>query len=173
MRRVTIAFENTAIADVLFTFAEFAGRSIVAGSDVQGNVSAIIDDQPWDQALSAILRAQGLVAQEDESGIIRVDNVTNLNDREAVEPLITQTYRVNYATAAELTTALAPLATERGSISASTGTNALIVTDILRVHEAMAGLIQGLDVRTPQVQIQAKIIFVSRTDLNESGSRTT
>ena len=169
MRRVTIAFENTAIADVLFTFAEFASRSIVAGSDVQGNVSAIIDNQPWDQALSAILRAHGLVAQEDESGIIRVDNVTNLNDREAVEPLITQTYRVNYATAAELTTALQPLATERGSISASAGTNALIVTDILRVHEAMAGLIQGLDVRTPQVHIQAKIIFVSRTDLNEFG----
>ena len=169
MRRITVAFENTPIDDVLFTFAEFADRSIVAGSDVDGNVSAIIDNQPWDMALSAILRAQGLVAQEDESGIIRVDNVENIDTREDVEPLLTRTYRVNYATAAELTDALTPLATERGSIVAATGTNSLIVTDIERVHSAMQNLIGGLDVRTPQVQIQAKIIFVSRTDLNEFG----
>ena len=168
-RRVTVAFENTPIADVLFTFAEFAGRSIVAGSDVIGTVSAIIDNQPWDRALDAILTVQGLVAREMETGIIRVDNVTNLNERESVEPLITRTYRINFATASELTTALTPVVSERGSMSAAAGTNSLIVTDIERVHEAVLDLIQGLDVRTPQVQIQAKIIFVNRTNLNEFG----
>jgi type IV pilus assembly protein PilQ len=169
MRRISVAFENTPVTDVLFTFAEFADRSIIAGSGVSGNVSAIIDSQPWDEALNAILRAQGLVATEMQSGIIRVDNITDVGTREDIEPLLTQTYRVNYATAGELTTALAPLATGRGSIVASTGTNSLILTDIERVHQAMANLIQGLDVRTPQVQIQAKIIFVSRTDLQEFG----
>jgi type IV pilus assembly protein PilQ len=169
MRRISVAFEATPISDVLFTFAEFADRSIIAGSDVTGTVSAIIDNQPWDQALEAILRAQGLVATEDQTGIIRVDNFESVDAREEVEPLMTRSYRVNYATAAELVTALTPLATERGSITTAPGTNSLIVTDILRVHEAMAGLIQGLDVRTPQVQIQAKIVFVSRTDLEEFG----
>ena len=169
MRRITVAFENTPVQDVLFTFAEFTDRSIVAGADVTGNVSAIIDNQPWDEALNAILRAQGLVVLEMESGIIRVDNVTNIGARELVEPLVTVAYRVNYATAAELATALAPLTTERGSIVAASGTNSLIVTDIERVQQAMHGLITGLDVRTPQVQIQAKIIFVSRTDLAEFG----
>ena len=167
--RVTVSFENTPIAEVLFTFADFAGRSIVAGSEVTGSVSAIIDNQPWDRALEAILSAQGLVAREMDTGIIKVDNVTNLNTREAVEPLITRTYRVNFATASELVLALAPLMTERGSVSAATGTNALIVTDIERVHDAVTDLIQGLDIRTPQVQIQAKIIFVNRTNLSEFG----
>ena len=164
-----MAFENTPIAEVLFTFADFAGRSIVTGSEVAGNVSAIIDNQPWDRALEAILSAHGLVAREMETGIIKVDNFTNLNTHEAVEPLATRTYRVNFATASELVLALTPLMTERGSVSAATGTNALIVTDIERVHEAVASLIQGLDIRTPQVQIQAKIIFVNRTNLSEFG----
>ncbi len=168
-RRITVAFENTPIQDVLFTFADFAGRSIVAGSLVTGTVSAVIDNQPWDQALDAILTAQGLSAREMETGIIRVDNITNLNEREGVEQLITDTYRVNFGTAAELATALVNIKTTRGSITAAAGANALIVTDIQRVHDAVRELVTGLDVRTPQVQIVAKIVFVNRTDLNEFG----
>ncbi len=49
------------------------------------------------------------------------------------------------------------------------GTNTLIVSDIRRVQDAVAALLQDLDVRTPQVSIQAKIIFVNRTDLDDMG----
>jgi type IV pilus assembly protein PilQ len=168
-RRITVSFENTPMLEALYTFADFSGRSIVAGAGVAGAVSAVIDNQPWDEALRAILTANGLVATELESGIIRVDNIQNLNTQEAIEPLITETYRINFGTATELATAITPLATERGNIVAAAGANALIVTDIQRVHDAVGALIQGLDVRTPQVQIQAKIVFVNRTDLNEFG----
>jgi type IV pilus assembly protein PilQ len=168
-RRITVSFENTPILEVLYTFADFAGRSIVAGSGVTGTVSAVIDDQPWDRALEAILQANGLVANEMQTGIIRVDNITNLNTAETVEPLLTETYRINFGTAAELATALTPIKSARGQVSSAPGANALIVTDIARVHDAVRDLIQGLDVRTPQVQIQAKIVFVNRTDLNEFG----
>lgn len=167
--RITIAFEGTPILDVLSTFAEFSGRSIVPGAGVTGTVSAVINDQPWDQALDVILSANGLSAREMETGIIRVDNVTNLNTQEAVEPLLTQTYRVNFGTAAELALAVTPIKSARGQISSAAGANALIVTDIARVHEAVQDLIESLDVRTPQVQIQAKIVFVNRTDLKEFG----
>ena len=37
------------------------------------------------------------------------------------------------------------------------------------MHDAVASQIQQLDLRTPQVQIQAKIMFVNRTNLNEFG----
>jgi len=45
----------------------------------------------------------------------------------------------------------------------------LVVSDIARVQDAVAELLQQLDVETPQVSISAKIIFVNRTDLNELG----
>lgn len=168
-RRISIQFTNTPIQDVLLSFAAFSGRSIIPGSGVAGLVTADIRNQPWDVALRAILSRHGLVAEEDDYGIIVVDNIGDLNDREAVEPIRTVAYRINYATASELQAAIQPLLSERGSVTSGQGTNTLIVSDIQRVQDAVETLLQDLDVRTPQVNIKAKIIFVNRTDLNELG----
>ena len=169
MRRISVTWTEAPINDVLLAFAAFSGRSIVPGSNVQGFVTADINDQPWDVALRHILQGQGLAADEDESGIIRVDNIADLNDREAIEQILTRAHRISYATAAELQTAVTPLLTERGSVTIGTGTNTLIVSDIERVQVAIERLLTELDIRTPQVSIQAKIIFVNRTDLDELG----
>lgn len=167
--RITVEFSGTSVQDVLFTFAEFSGRSIVAGETVSASITAKIDDQPWDEALDVILATNGFVATELPSGIIRVDDIQSLSERESVEPPYTRTYRINYATAEELATAIEGLTTERGSVSFAPGSNALIVSDVPRVHQDVEDLIRSVDVRTPQVSIQAKIIFVNRTDLAELG----
>ncbi len=168
-RRITVSFTATPIQDVLFTFAEFAGQSIVSGSDVAANVSADIRDQPWDIALQTILEAHGLAAREMETGIIRVDNIENLSQRETIEPVSTRPYRVNYATAEEIQTSVQGMLSERGTVSIGEGTNTVIVTDVPRVLDAVQQLVAELDVRTPMVSISAKIVFVNRTDLREFG----
>ncbi|HSM04107.1 MAG TPA: secretin N-terminal domain-containing protein [Longimicrobiales bacterium] len=167
--RISVEFTETPIEEVLFTFAEYSGRSIVSGNAVQGAISAKIDQQPWDEALDVILRSNGFVATELPSGIIRVDNIESLSTRETVEPPYTRTYRINYATAEELSVAVEGLTTDRGTVSAAPGSNALIVSDVERVHRDVEELIRTVDIRTPQVSIQAKIIFVNRTDLDELG----
>ena len=48
-------------------------------------------------------------------------------------------------------------------------TNTLIVTDVPSVIQRVDQMVQQLDVRTPQVTIEAKIIFVNRTDAEELG----
>ncbi len=168
-RRISITFTNSPIQDVLASFASFSGKSIVPGSDITGLVNATVLDQPWDIALRTIVSTQGLVVEEDEYGILRVDNITKLNEREAVEPIITQAHRINYGTATELQTAMTPLLSARGKVTVGQGTNTLVVSDILRVQNQVRTLLTELDVRTPQVSIQAKIIFVNRTDLDELG----
>jgi len=169
-QRITVTFMATPIAEVLFTFAEFADRSIVPGVDVEASVSAKIGDQPWDVALQAILESYGLVAQEMESGIIRVDNLENLNARELMEPPSTRAFQINYATAQELMTAVQPLLTQdRGQVSVGASTNTLIVTDVTRVLDQIEALVAELDRETPQVGISAKIIFINRTDLRDFG----
>ena len=168
-RRISITFTNSPMQDVLLSFASFSGKSIVPGSNVTGIVTADIRDQPWDIALRSILSAYGLAAEEDDYGIIRVDNINDLNQREEVEKIITQAHRINYATATELQTAIQPLLTDRGNITVGQGTNTLVVSDIERVQNAVRQLLTELDVRTPQVSIQAKIVFVNRTDLDELG----
>lgn len=168
-RRISVTWTEAPINDVLLAFAAFSGRSIVPGSNVQGFVTADINDQPWDVALETILAGQGLVAEEMPSGIIRVDNITDLNERETIEPILTRTHRISFAPASEVSAMVEPILTERGNVTVGQGTNTLIVSDINRVQEQVSQLLADIDIQTPQVTIQAKIIFVNRTDLDELG----
>jgi type IV pilus assembly protein PilQ len=168
-RRISVTWTQAPINDVLLAFAAFSGQSIVPGSNVTGFVTADINDRPWDVALQTILSTQGLVAEEDAYGIIRVDNIADLNDREAIEPIETQAHRIAFATAAELQASIQPLLTERGNVTVGSGTNTLIVSDIRRVQNQIASLLADLDIETPQVSIQAKLIFVNRTALQDLG----
>ncbi len=168
--RMTVTFTKASIEEVLFTFSEVADRTIVSGPGVTGSVTAQIRDQPWDAAMQAILESQGLVAEEKDNGIIRVDDIQSLADRVNLEPLVTEAFRINYATATELSEAIRALLTPaRGQVSVALATNMVIVTDIQRVVDRVGELIGELDIRTPQVTISAKIIFVNRTDLHEFG----
>src|ERR671920_887947 len=57
----------------------------------------------------------------------------------------------------------------RGSVTADTATNTLIITEVPSRMNDVISYVRDLDVRTPQVAIKAKIIFVSRTDIEELG----
>jgi type IV pilus assembly protein PilQ len=97
--RITVAWQQAPIRDVIAAFALFSGRTIVVGKNVQATVDAEIADQPWDVAMSAILAAHGLAAQEDPNGIIVVDTYEAIASRVAAEPLVTRTIRLNYTRA--------------------------------------------------------------------------
>lgn len=169
MPRITVTFENTDIRDVLNTFADFTGKSFVPGAGVEGAITANIRNQPWDLALKAILEAQGLTAVETATGIIRVDQLQNLQERQQLIQLQTRIFKINYAPVQDLANALQPAISERGQVIANEATNSIIVTDLEENIEVAAQLIEDLDVRTPQVTISAKIIFVDRSDIEEMG----
>ncbi|MGD8866518.1 MAG: AMIN domain-containing protein [Gemmatimonadales bacterium] len=169
MPRITVTFESTDMRDVLNNFAEFTGKSIVPGVGVQGNVTANIRNQPWDLALKAILDAHGLTAVETATGIIRVDELQNLKERQALVELQTQIFKVNYAPVQSVAEALAPAISERGKVISNEATNSVIVTDVPENLEISRQIIGDLDVRTPQVVISSKIIFIDRTDIEEIG----
>lgn len=166
---ITVSFYETPIRDVLFAFAEFSGRSIVAGAGVDGLLSAEILGQPWDVALRTLVEAYGLVVHEQEDGIIRVEDARQLFENDAVRPVATRSFRISYVEAAELEVLAEALLTERGRTSVGVATNSLVVTDVPRVLDAVAELVETLDVRVRQVDIAAKIIFINRTGLEGFG----
>jgi type IV pilus assembly protein PilQ len=173
VRRITVTFEQTDMREVLASFADFAGRSIIPGERV-GDIRVPwvqFTNEPWDAAFRALLQAYGLAAEELPGGIIRVDRIEALAQRAAAEPLVTEMFRINYVPAAELLTTFDGLVTERGNLAVNAATNTLIITDIAGVVRDLASLIQRLDVPVPQVAIEAKIIFVDRTQLEALGIR--
>ncbi|HXE57154.1 MAG TPA: secretin N-terminal domain-containing protein [Gemmatimonadales bacterium] len=168
--RITVTWDNADIADVVAGFAAFSGRTIILGKDIQGKVTAEIKNQPWHQAFLAVLATQGLSAQEMPGGIIRVDSPKALAALDSLEPLETAVVRINYARADSLLPSVEAVLTKgRGKVVADKGTNALIVTDTRSRLPNIEEFVRGLDVRTPQISIQAKIIFVDRTEIEELG----
>ncbi len=188
--RITVTYQDADIRDVIAAFATFSGRTIVVGKDVAGSITAEIKNQPWDVALRAILQGQGLAAAEDAvSGIITVDSYKNIASKQASEPLVTQLVAVNYANAGSLVPTLTGLLSRdctpggvpqanqnaqtscfaRGAIAADTATNTLLITETPTRLADLLAYVKNLDVRTPQVAIKAKIIFVNRTDIEELG----
>ncbi|MDH5315556.1 MAG: hypothetical protein OEW44_03690, partial [Gemmatimonadota bacterium] len=146
------------------------GRTIILGNGVSGTVSAEIRDKPWSQAFQAILASQGLSAQEMPGGIIRVDAPGALAELDSLEPLETSVLRVNYVQAGQIANSIKGILTKnRGNIVADTATNSLIITDTRSRMPSVVEFARGLDIRTPQVSIQAKIIFVDRTDIEQLG----
>ena len=191
--RITVTYQDADIKEVITAFASFARRTIVVGRAVTGQVTTEIIDQPWDVALQAILKSQGLDASEDaSSGIITVDSYANLLTKQASEPLATQMVKLNYANASSIrATVLSLLSRDcsaaaaagggaaataggtgcvvRGSVVSDSGTNSLLVTDVPSRMADLLTFMRDLDFRTPQVAIKAKIISVDRTRLEELG----
>jgi type IV pilus assembly protein PilQ len=188
--RITVTYQDADIRDVIAAFASFSGRTIVVGKDVQGTITAEIKNQPWDVALRAILQGQGLAAAEDAlTGIITVDSYKNIAAKQSTEPVVTQLVAINYASAASLVPTLTNLLAKdcipggvpeapqnartscysRGAVAADTATNTLLITETPSRMADLLSYVKSLDVRTPQVAIKAKIIFVNRTDIEELG----
>jgi type IV pilus assembly protein PilQ len=168
--RITVTWDRASIADVVAGFAAFSGRTIIIGKDVKGEVTAEVKNQPWPMAFQAILASQGLSAQEMAGGIIRVDAPGVLSALDSLEPLETSVVRINYAHAGSLEKTVESILTKgRGRVVADTGSNSLIITDTRTRVQNVTEFVRGLDIRTPQLSIQAKIIFVDRTDIEELG----
>lgn len=170
MRPISVTYDKTPIGDVLNQFAVFSGRSIVPGKGVVGDVTMSIINQPWPYAFEAVLAQQGLSAMEMRGGIIRVDAPAELAKLDAVEVLDTRQKRLNYARAGDVVNSLkAMMLKDRGSVVADSASNSLIITDTRTRMPGILEFIDQLDIRTPLVAIQAKLIYVDRTDLQQLG----
>ncbi len=167
--RITVQWDNASIEDVVAGFAAFSGRTIILSKDIKGNVTAEIKNQPWDLALNAVLESQGLAVQTLPGGILNVVSKIELARADSTVPITTRLVRINYAKATSLVPSVQSILSKRGQAVADSTSNALVITEVSSRIEDVVEFVKGLDLRTPQVSIQAKIIFVDRTDVEELG----
>ncbi|MBI3610666.1 MAG: type IV pilus secretin PilQ [Nitrospirae bacterium] len=167
-RKISLDFQDADVSNVLRLLADVSGLNIVIGEDVKGRVSLKLVNVPWDQSLDIVLKMSNL-GQVREGNIIRVAtmaNITKQQDEEAhaketkikAEDLLTKVIYVNYAKAEELAGSLKKNLSVRGDITVDVRTNTLIIKDIEKDVNEIVALVKTLDTRTPQVQIEARII---------------
>ena len=167
--RITVQWDNASIEDVVAGFAAFSGRTIILGKDVKGTVTAEIKNQPWDLAMYAVLESQGLAVKTLPGGILNVVSQVELARADSTVPITTRLVRVNYAKATSLVPSVASILSKRGNAVADSTSNSLVITEVTSRIDEVVEFVKGLDQRTPQVSIQAKIIFVDRQDVEELG----
>jgi type IV pilus assembly protein PilQ len=168
--RINVQWDDADIQDVVAGFAAFSGRTIVVSKGISGKVTAEVKNQPWDLAFNAVLASQGLDVQNQPGGILVVVDRKDLARADSTVPVETRLVRVNYAQASSLVPAVQSIVSKaRGAVVADTTNNALVITDVQTRIDQIEQFVKGLDIRTPQVSIQAKIILVDRTDVQSLG----
>jgi len=172
-KKISLDFQDADIASVIRLIADVSGLNMVLDDDVKGRVTLTLLEIPWDQALDTILKMNGLGQLRDGNIILisSLANITRQQDEEAkakeslikAEDLVTKTININYAKASALVEPLKKNLSPRGEMTVEDRTNVVIINDIVRKVEAMTALIKLLDVPTPQVDIEARIVEVRPT----------
>ena len=179
--KISIDFQDSELIHVFRLIADMSGFNIVVSPDVKGKFSMKLTDVPWDQALDVILRNYGL-SKTIEGNILRIaptetlakEEETIAKTKESLEKagnLVTKVYPVNYADVKDIKLAIdtAKILTKRGFMSVDKRTSSVIIKDVEQRHEEYGNLIDALDVATPQVSIDAKIVEVTTEFQKELG----
>lgn len=178
-QRISLELKNTDILDVLRLIADVSKLNIIASDDVKGTVTVRLLNVPWQQALDIILRSKGL-GKERQGNIIRVAPLSVLQKEKEIEmerrkaehelePLSVRLIPVSYSTALEMVEKVKDLLSPRGTVNVDSRTNVIIVKDIDEVLTKAESLISKLDLQTPQVMIEAKIVEADINDQNGFG----
>jgi type IV pilus assembly protein PilQ len=179
---ITLTLKDADVKDVLKTFSVLTELNIVLDPGVSGSVTVELREVPWDQALDLILKINGL-DYVLENNVLRVAPIQKLAqeksakaafevERERAKPLSTYLKPLSYAKAdyvAGLLTTDAYLLSDRGSVTVDQRTNTLIIRDVTDRVEGILRLIDSLDLPTPQVVIEGRIVETTRDFSRELG----
>lgn len=172
-KRISLDFQDAEISSVLRLIADVSGLNMVVGEAVKSKVTLKLLNVPWDQALDLILKLNNL-GQIREGNILWIDtlaNITKLRDDAArakestlkAEELVTRIIYLNFADAAKTVDVAKSNLSTRGEIKVDSRTNALVVRDIPDNLIRVEKIVRDLDQRTPQVQIEARIVQASKS----------
>ena len=196
--KIAVDFFRTNIKNVFRIIREISGENFAIDKDVTGEVTLTLEKPvPWDQVLALVLKMNKLGLAYEE-GIIRVATLKTLAEEEEErkeklsakreaenqEELITVFMRISYVDAMEIGKHLVDDVNEffrdqgngnskfnpdRGKVTVDTTSNMIIMSDVARSIKRAKEIVQKLDMVTPQVLIEARIVEASSNFSRELG----
>jgi len=175
---IALDFYDTDIKNVFRIIREISGKNIAIDKNVTGKVTLTLDKPaPWDQVLDLVLKMNDL-GMKMEGDIIRIATLAKLAQEERLEAkrleeaqkkkkqedLITAFIPINYASAEEVAKQhIRPIYSidrkeEGASVTVDTRLSMIIITDVPEVIKRAKEIIERIDLVTPQVIIEARIV---------------
>ncbi|HZD92898.1 MAG TPA: secretin N-terminal domain-containing protein, partial [Candidatus Sulfotelmatobacter sp.] len=174
-------FKDLDLKDFFRLIHEISGLNVVLDPSVRGSVTIVLDDVPWDQALAIVLDNNGLACTL-QGNVLRIATLetmkTEAEARRAQQeaqalavPKQTITRYLSYGHARDAATVVKKFLSARGDVVADERSNALIIEDIPSVLPKVEDLIRMLDRKTPEVEIEARVVASTRTFARDIGTQ--
>jgi type IV pilus secretin PilQ/predicted competence protein len=176
---ISVNLKDVDLKDFFRLIHEISGLNVVLDPMVHGNLTIVLDDVPWDQALDIVLKNNDLSRQLD-GNVLRIATVETLKkeaenrraqiDAEALAvDKVSITRFLSYAHAKDVLVPLKKFISQRGDIVADERTNSIIVSDIPAVLPQIDRLIQQMDRKTQEVEIEARVVAATRSFARDIG----
>jgi type IV pilus assembly protein PilQ len=178
---ISVNLKDVDLRDFFRLIHEISGLNVVVDPAVKGNLTIVLDDVPWDQALDIVLHNNDLDKQVD-GNVLRIATKDTLKkeaeqNRELAKAqaeaadVVTTTRVLSYAKAADLVPTMKKFLSSRGDVLADVRSNTLIIRDIPSVLPVMDNLIRQLDRKSQQVEIEARVVAANRSFSREIGTQ--
>ena len=178
---ISVNLKDVDLKDFFRLIHEISGLNVVLDPDVHGNLTIVLDDVPWDQALDIVLKNNQLSRQLD-GNVLRIASIDTLRKeaegrRAQIEAeslavdTITVTRFLSYAHSKDVATTLKKFLSQRGHIESDDRTNALIINDIPSSIPPIDRLLAQLDRKTQEVEIEARVVAATRSFARDIGTQ--
>ena len=178
---ISVNLKDVDLKDFFRLIHEISGLNVVLDPQVHGNLTIVLDDVPWDQALDIVLKNNDLSRQLD-GNVLRVATVETLkkeadNRRAQIESeamavdKVTITRFLSYAHSKDLLLPIKKFLSKRGDVVSDDRTNAIIVSDIPAVLPQIDRIIQQMDRKTQEVEIEARVVAATRSFARDIGTQ--
>ena len=179
---ISVNLKDVDLKDFFRLIHEISGLNVVLDPAVHGNLTIVLDDVPWDQALDIVLKNNDL-SRQLEGNVLRIATVDTLkreaeNRRGQIEAealavdKVTITRFLSYSHSKDVVPTLKKFLSQRGDIVSDDRTNALIISDIPAVLPQLDRLIQQMDRKTQEVEIEARVVAATRSFARDIGTQT-
>lgn len=183
--KLSLNFQNVDVRRLLQVIGEFTGMNMVVSDTVGGNLTLILKDVPWDQALDIILQQRGLDMRKNGNVIliapreeIATKEKLEFESRQQIgdlEPLRSESFQLNYHKAKTVFDFLKnkdqTILSKRGSVIVDERTNKLFVNDTPSRLEDLRRLVAEIDIPVRQVLIEARIVEAADSFSKDMGVR--
>jgi type IV pilus assembly protein PilQ len=176
---ISVNLKDVDLKDFFRLIHEISGLNVVLDPMIHGNLTIVLDDVPWDQALDIVLKNNELSRQLD-GNVLRIATVDTLRkeaegrraqiDAEALAvDKVSITRFLSYAHAKDVILPIKKFLSQRGDVVADERTNSLIVNDIPAVLPQIDRIIQQMDRKTQEVEIEARVVAATRAFARDIG----
>lgn len=160
---ITLDADSISVNSVLQVLAERSGLNIVTSPEIQSRrISIHLRNTPFSEALNLVVRAAGL-GYERVGNSILVADVARLKTETG---LVTKVFYLEHADPVEVQKLLQVVSKD---VSATPGTNRLVMRASQSLVEQAEDVIAELDKKPGQILLEARLIEVNTTSLLEVG----